>query len=131
MATSRIALTVQIQASFPEQGTVLNQQASNVAFGNMFANPDGKKILIARNTLTATPRTVQFSYVRRGVVVSQGAVTLPTTNDIAIFGPFPPELGSHIAADAADGFVYATASGSAGDILFAALELPGLQFAAQ
>lgn len=129
MATSRVALTVQTQAGYPEAGTVLTQQASNVANGNMFDNGNGRKILIARNT-AASSRTVQFSYVRRGVVVTQGTVALPNQQDIGIFGPFPAEMGTHVAADAADGFVYVTASGTAGEVVFAVLELPQIAPAA-
>lgn len=128
MATSRVSLTAQVQAGYPEQGTVLNQQNSEVANGNRFECKAGNRLLIARNT-NAAARTVTFSYVRRGVVVSQTAVNLAAQHDIAVFGPFPREMVDHIAADAADGDVYVTASGSAGDVKFAVLELNGLTHA--
>lgn len=128
MATARVSITIQTQAAYPEQGTVLNQQNSEVANGNRMANADGKKLVIARNT-NAAARTVTFSYVRRGVVVTQAAVNMPAQHDIAVFGPFPREMGDHISADAADGDVYFTASGLAGEVKFAGLELPGLTHA--
>jgi hypothetical protein len=104
--------------------------SSNVASGNRFTISDGKRyVLVARNT-NASTRTVVFEYVYRGVVVSTTAVTLAVTGAAGAemaFGPFDISVfGVHVTADAADGDVYVTASGSAGDVKFSVITVPGL-----
>ena len=121
MATARVSLTVQSQSAFPEQGKVLSQTAADASNGNRFTLRPGC-VLIANNSGAST-RTVTFSYVRRGVVVTQTAVTLLTT-EIAIFGPFAAEMTEHASADAATGDVYVT--GSHAEVKLAVVDLPNL-----
>lgn len=122
MATARVALTVQSYSGLPEVGLMLTEAAADASNGNRFSNYPGDAVLIARNSGGST-YTVQFSYLRRGQTVTQTAVNLTTLKSY-MFGPFNAEFGDHLAADAADGDVYVTASNAA--VLLSAVRVPGV-----
>ena len=122
MTTARVAITVQGYAGLPELGLQLTEAASDIANFNRFQNYPGDALLIARNS-DASIRTVQYSYFRRGQLVTQTAVNVAVGKTM-VFGPFSAEFGDHLAADAADGDVYV--NGSVALLLLSVLRIPGL-----
>jgi hypothetical protein len=102
---TRTSLATVEQAGFPEAGTELEFAAADVANGNSFV-ASGGEVIFARNT-GASSRTVQFSYHRRGQLISQTAVSIAAGKTM-MFGPFVEEMTEHDPVDA--GQVYVTAS---------------------
>ena len=121
MATARVAITVQSYSGLPEGGIEMTEAAADASNGNRFNNSTRDVCLVARNS-GASSRTVTFEYVRRGVVVTQTAVTL-AAGKTKVFGPFPPEFMDHVSADDAAGNVYVTASHA--EVLLSAVRGPG------
>lgn len=102
---TRTSLVTVEQAGFPEAGTELEFAAADTVNGNRAVASDGE-VIFARNT-GASSRTVQFSYHRRGQLISQTAVSIAAGKTM-MFGPFVEEMTEHDPADA--GQVYVTAS---------------------
>ena len=122
MATSRVAVTVQTYASLPEVGLQLGESAADTSLGNRFADSNGQRIFVARNSDVGS-QTVQFTYTRRGQTVTQDTVTI-LAGKTKVFGPFPSEMGDHPSADEAPGDVYVTASHVG--VLLSVVDIPGL-----
>lgn len=94
---TRTALAISEQAGFPEAGTELAWVDADTVNGNSLAASEGE-VLFARNTGAGT-QTVQFSYHRRGQLVTQSPVSI-LAGDMHCFGPFPREMLDHDPVDA-------------------------------
>ena len=122
--SSRTALTVVDQGNLPELGPgTTTEENSDVSNGNKVLAQRGT-IVIARET-TGVSKTVTYTYDERGQTRTL-AVTL-AANALTVLGPFDPGLQAH-AADAAENgqFVWLSASGTAGQVKFRAINLRAL-----
>lgn len=122
--SSRTRLTVVQQALNTEQGpATTTEENSDVSNGNKVAAGPGV-FVIARET-SGVAKTVTYTYDERGQ--TRTTVVNLAINALTVLGPFDPSLTAHGADAAENGAdVWLTASGTAGQVKFRAVQLARL-----